>query len=669
MTKTPILTGAEVCVTDLGGQNVAVKNLSGDTVWASAFPNITVGADGVVEIPAGGGEVVLDTHGTIYLLGTGKVQVTGTDYATPNFRQPSSSSGGGGGTSDVTKAYVDVQDSSTLDTAKTYTDTAVNAVKTDVTANADDIADLQTDMTAAQNAITANSMAITSAQTAAETAQTAASGAQATANTAKSTADAAQTTADAAQAAADTNAANITSTAAATLESAKTYTDTKTSALDTRVSATETAINTLNGTGTGSVTKAVADGIADVVAGAPESLDTLKEISDWISSHSDSAAAMNTQIQTNSTDISALQTAKADKSEIPTTLPANGGNADTVSGHTVGADVPADAVFSDTTYSTVTQTQDGLMPATDKTKLDGVAENANNYILPAATKTTLGGVKVGDNLSISDGTLSAPIYSNPNLLDNPDFRINQRGQSTYTMEAEAYGVDRWSVFRGSISPISTGGVTYTYTSGVEYGDIIQVRPADGIFDNDTVTFSACVNGIIYSCTGKGTIDQPFTSQGHTFHLIAWKNSYRIRFFGSDSYSVTVSWMKLELGSVATPFVPPSPSKEFIKCLYYYEKSVSTVWASIPDNSAFSNLLMGITFAMPKRIKPSIKLFALYHNGVDVSSTYFNSISTAAVPISDLYPQYRVTNGIVTTKQAPVKNDFSYKVVYEASADL
>lgn len=97
MTKTPILTGVEVCVSDLGGQNVAVLNLSKGTVWASAFPNVVEGADNVYEIPAGGGVVVLDARGTVYLLGTGKVQVTGTDYATPNFRMPPSSKGGGGG--------------------------------------------------------------------------------------------------------------------------------------------------------------------------------------------------------------------------------------------------------------------------------------------------------------------------------------------------------------------------------------------------------------------------------------------------------------------------------------------------------------------------------------------------------------------------------------------
>lgn len=66
------------------------------------------------------------------------------------------------------------------------------------------------------------------------------------------------------------------------------------------------AIETLNGTGEGSVDKKVADAVATIVNGAPESYDTLKEISDWISTHTDSAATMNSQIQTNKTDIANL---------------------------------------------------------------------------------------------------------------------------------------------------------------------------------------------------------------------------------------------------------------------------------------------------------------------------------------------------------------------------
>lgn len=54
--------------------------------------------------------------------------------------------------------------------------------------------------------------------------------------------------------------------------------------------------------------KQVSDAIAAIVAEAPEAYDTLKEISDWISSHVDDAAAMNSQINTNKTDIADLKT-------------------------------------------------------------------------------------------------------------------------------------------------------------------------------------------------------------------------------------------------------------------------------------------------------------------------------------------------------------------------
>ncbi len=56
----------------------------------------------------------------------------------------------------------------------------------------------------------------------------------------------------------------------------------------------------------------------------------------------------------------------------PTSLPANGGNADTVGGHTVAVDVPANAKFTDTTYNPATQSAPGLMSAADKKKLDEI---------------------------------------------------------------------------------------------------------------------------------------------------------------------------------------------------------------------------------------------------------------------------------------------------------
>ena len=57
------------------------------------------------------------------------------------------------------------------------------------------------------------------------------------------------------------------------------------------------------------ITTEVTAKIAEVVAKAPEDLDTLKEIADWISAHANDAAAMNTAISTNTEAISG----KADK--------------------------------------------------------------------------------------------------------------------------------------------------------------------------------------------------------------------------------------------------------------------------------------------------------------------------------------------------------------------
>ena len=68
------------------------------------------------------------------------------------------------------------------------------------------------------------------------------------------------------------------------------------------------------------VNSTVTTEIAKVVADAPEDLNTLKEMSDWIAGHENDASTMNSAISDNKTAITALQTDKADKSEIPTTV-------------------------------------------------------------------------------------------------------------------------------------------------------------------------------------------------------------------------------------------------------------------------------------------------------------------------------------------------------------
>lgn len=91
-------------------------------------------------------------------------------------------------------------------------------------------------------------------------------------------------------------------------------------------------------------------------------------------------------------DTSVDLTDYAKKTEIPTELPANGGNSSTVNGHTVNSDVPANAVFTDTVYDDTEVKED-----VDTLK----KETTVNLLNPTLKTTTQNGVTCTNN---GDGT-------------------------------------------------------------------------------------------------------------------------------------------------------------------------------------------------------------------------------------------------------------------------
>lgn len=121
------------------------------------------------------------------------------------------------------------------------------------------------------------------------------------------------------------------------------------------------------------ITSAVAAKIAEVVANAPEDLDTLKEIADWIKTHANDAAAMNTQIQTNkdniaanTSDISALKTSVAGKSD---------------TGHTHSA--------GDITSGTLPIANGGTGASNGQTAFDNIASGVRTSSNPVDNETML----------------------------------------------------------------------------------------------------------------------------------------------------------------------------------------------------------------------------------------------------------------------------------------
>ena len=103
--KTIVLTGTEIRADYSGGTNAWLRNDGTAAVYASGAPGITAGADGTVSIPAGQSVGVYGANGTVYLKGTGSVQLIGSDYSTNPFRNSAAS--GGSGADDVARAALE----------------------------------------------------------------------------------------------------------------------------------------------------------------------------------------------------------------------------------------------------------------------------------------------------------------------------------------------------------------------------------------------------------------------------------------------------------------------------------------------------------------------------------------------------------------------------------
>ena len=103
--KTIALTGAEIRADYSGGTNAWLRNDGTSTVYASTAPGVTAGADGVVSIPAGQAAAIYGACGSVYLLGTGSVQLVGSDYTACPFK--TSAQSGGSGADSVARAAIE----------------------------------------------------------------------------------------------------------------------------------------------------------------------------------------------------------------------------------------------------------------------------------------------------------------------------------------------------------------------------------------------------------------------------------------------------------------------------------------------------------------------------------------------------------------------------------
>lgn len=94
-----------------------------------------------------------------------------------------------------------------------------------------------------------------------------------------------------------------------------------------------------------------------------------------------------------------------------------------------------------------------------KTKLDGIAAQANKYVLPTATAETIGGVKVGANISYSNGTISLSKANVTSALGytppTADTKVTINNTLTSTSTTEALAAAQGKALKDLIDALTT----------------------------------------------------------------------------------------------------------------------------------------------------------------------------------------------------------------------
>ena len=325
-----------------------------------------------------------------------------------------------------------------------------------------------------------------------------------------------------------------------------------------------------------SAINAVNTRLDNIIEGAPDAYDTLKEISDYISSHTTEYEALyalvgdkvtkedgkglstNDYTTTEKNKLAGIatgaevnQNAFSNISVGSTTIAADS-KTDTltfVAGNnvTLTPDASGDKItFSatNTTYSVATTSSNGLMSAADKTKLNGIAENANNYKHPSYTQKSSGLYKITVDATGHVSAVTAVAKSDITKLGIP------AQDTTYSTATE-----------------STLGLTKLYSSA-------------GTATDGTMTRTAITNAL----NGKATIRQlgnnedlddittPGLYSAGGSNEVANKPS-DVDAFGLIVYKVASGYIRQDLISGNT-----NPGKRFTR---YYDSTDWTGWMYLP----------------------------------------------------------------------------------------
>lgn len=235
--------------------------------------------------------------------------------------------------------------------------------------------------------------------------------------------------------------------------------------------------------------------------------------------------------------------------------------------------------------------------------------------LPSFTDTSL--LPVHNGAGLKKGTLSqltdyiAERFSNPNLLLNSNFEVDQRGRGTYTNNTTkpTYTLDRWISINAQVVYNIDGTATITSLATTDTSSWFKQILEHAI--NDTCTLSCNITAV----TGNAYL----YNQRNGKKIVKGLNTVTLSYLKDASIelkqgaSITIEWIKLEKGSKATAYVAPNYADELQRCMMYYNV------VNTPLNGYLTTqMYMGCEALANMRTKPTINcvgsFWVYYYNG-------------------------------------------------------
>lgn len=246
------------------------------------------------------------------------------------------------------------------------------------------------------------------------------------------------------------------------------------------------------------------------------------------------------------------------------------------------------------------------MPGKQVTELDA---------LPTFTDTSL--LPVHNGAGLKKGTLSqltdyiAKRFSNPNLLLNSNFKVDQRGRGTYTNNTTkpTYTLDRWMSINTEVVYNVDGTATITSLATTDTSAWFKQILEHAI--NDTCTLSCNITAVTGSAYLYNHTNGKKIVKGLNTVTLSYLKEASIEL--KQGASITIEWIKLEKGSKATAYVAPNYANELQRCMMYY----NVVNTSL--NGYFTTqMYVGCETLLNMRTKPTVKgvgsIWVYYYGG-------------------------------------------------------